>query len=194
MEIRLANITTDLSDIVRIHIRAFPGFFMTDMGSSFLQEYYQAVLEFSENLSLIAIKDNKAIGFVVGFGNPPAFYNFYRGRYSRLIRVTLLAMLRNPSLIGRVLSNAKRISSVQGSQLEVELSSIAVDPTFTGVGHLLITAFVELARYRRYQSIYLTTDAEGNDRVNDFYTRQDFFLESNFLSGQRKMNQYRMFL
>ncbi len=194
MEIRIADSDSDLNDIVQLHIKAFPGFFMTDMGAAFLQEYYQAVLEFPENISLVAIQENQAVGFVVGFGNSPAFYNFYRQRYSRLIRLVLLSVLRNPKLIGRVLANFKRVSSVTGDKLDVELSSIGVDPRFTGVGHLLIAAFAKLARERGCQSIYLTTNAEGNDRVNHFYIRQGFTLERNFLSGERKMNQYRLLL
>lgn len=167
---------------------------MTDMGVPFLREYYQAVLEFSENISLVALQDNKAIGFVVSFGNPQAFYNFYRQRYRRLITAILLALLRNPRLIGRVLSNFKRVSSVRGDSSDVELASIGVEPSFRGVGHLLIADFVNLARERGYQSVYLTTDAEGNDRVNLFYKKQGFTLEQTFLSGQRKMNQYRLWL
>jgi ribosomal protein S18 acetylase RimI-like enzyme len=194
MEIRIANIPSDLSDIVQLHIRAFPGFFMTDMGVPFLREYYQAVLEFSENISLIAVQDNKTIGFVVGFGNPQAFYNFYRQRYRRLITAILLAVLLNPRLISRVLSNFKRVSTFRGDASEVELSSIGVDPSLRGVGHLLIADFVNLAREFGYQSVYLTTDAEGNDRVNLFYKKQGFTLEQTFLSGQRKMNQYRLWL
>lgn len=194
MEIRVANIPSDLSDIIQLHIKAFPGFFMTDMGVPFLREYYQAVLEFSENISLVALQNNKPIGFVAGFGNPQAFYNFYRQRYRRLITAILLAVLRNPRLIGRVLSNFKRVSSVRGDSSEVELSSIGVDPSFRGVGHLLIADFVNMARDRGYQSVYLTTDAEGNDRVNLFYKKQGFTLEQTFLSGQRKMNQYRLWL
>jgi GNAT superfamily N-acetyltransferase len=194
MEIRIANIPSDLSDFVQLHIKAFPGFFMTELGAAFVQEYYQAVLEFSENISLVAIQDSQAIGFVVGFGKPSAFYEFYRQRYRRLITVVLLAVLRNPRLISRVLSNLKRVSSFKSDDLQVELSSIGVDPCFTGVGHLLIAAFVKLARERGYQSIYLTTDAKGNDRVNHFYIKQGFTLKQSFLSDKRKMNFYQFFL
>jgi len=194
MEIRSAKISSDLSGIVQVHIRSFPGFFMTNMGAAFLQEYYRTVLEFPENISLVTIQNNQVIGFVVGFGNPQAFYSFYRQRYRRLITTILLAVLRNPRLIRRVLSNFKRVSSVRGDTLEVELSSIGVHPSFKGVGHFLIVDFVDLARERGYQSVYLTTDSEGNEQVNLFYKKQGFILEQTFLSGGRKMNQYRLWL
>lgn len=196
IEHRVADITRDLSDIADIHIKAFPGFFLTAMGKSFVREYYRAVLEFPENLCFVATEEERTVGFVVGFGNPPAFYTFYKKRRVRLISLVLRAILTNPGLLGRVLVNLKRVSSVEGSSSEVELSSVGVEPslTGTGVGRSLIQAFVNLARERGYQSIYLTTDAEENDRVNLFYIKQGFILERTFLSGSRKMNQYRLLL
>jgi ribosomal protein S18 acetylase RimI-like enzyme len=198
---RLANINEDLEDIVRIHINAFPGFFMTAMGSSFLREYYRTVLEFPQNISLVAIESDsfgaaspdRVVGFVVGFGNPPAFYSFYKTKRLRLFFIVLWAVARNPSLVRRVILNLKRISSVEGSNSEVELSSIGVDTDFMklGVGRVLVQSFLSAASEQGYKSVYLTTDASANDRVNQFYQRQNFTLERTFFSGSRQMNFYR---
>ncbi len=196
MEIRAINLKEDLHQIVRLHIQAFPGFFMTEMGEAFIQEYYQAVFDFPENLSLVAIQNNEILGFVVGFGNPEAFYKFYRSRRWRLIPIIFRSIIRNPRLIGRVLENLKRVSSHTGDNSEVELSSIGVNPSLSGggIGQYLIKAFVDVIRQRPYRSVYLTTDAEENERVNLFYVKQGFSLERTFLSGTRKMNQYRLFI
>ncbi|NJK47261.1 GNAT family N-acetyltransferase [Candidatus Gracilibacteria bacterium] len=200
---RLANINEDLEEIVRIHINAFPGFFMTAMGLSFLREYYRTVLEFPQNIALVAIEadcpqdktqTHRVVGFVVGFGNPPAFYSFYKTKRLRLFAIILWAVARNPSLLRRVILNLKRISSVEGSNAEVELSSIGVDTDFMklGVGRVLVRAFLSAASERGYQSVYLTTDACENDRVNQFYQKQNFTLERTFQSGNRQMNLYRI--
>lgn len=195
MEIRVADIK-DLNQIVALHIQAFPNFFLTAMGNSFVKEYYKAVLEFSENISLVAIQDEKILGFVVGFGNPVAFYHFYNARRLRLIPIIILALIKRPQLFQRILLNFQRISSVQGLKSDVELSSIGVDSsmTKTGIGKSLIKYFLQLARERGYRSVYLTTDAEKNDSVNSFYIKQGFTLEQTFVRGNRKMNQYRILL
>jgi len=196
IEIRLADISLDLREIVLLHLQAFPGFFMTDMGAAFVREYYKAVLEFSENLSFVAIQNNRILGFAVGFGNPEGFYSFYRNRRVRLIPIVLRSLLQNPHLLGRILRNFKRVSSIKGSDSEVELSSIGVNPACAGIGigQSLIKAFLEKARQRGYRSVYLTTDAEVNERVNVFYLKQGFTLEKTSYSGSRKMNEYRLFI
>jgi ribosomal protein S18 acetylase RimI-like enzyme len=196
LEIRVADINLDLNQIVDLHIQAFPNFFLTAMGTSFVTEYYRAVLEFSENISLVAIQGEKTLGFVVGFGNPIAFYQFYKARRLRLIPIILLALIKKPRLLKRILLNFYRISSVTSLKSDVELSSIGVDSsmTQTGIGKSLIKTFVKLARERGYRSVYLTTDAEENAGVNLFYIKQGFTLEHTFVLGNRKMNEYRILL
>jgi ribosomal protein S18 acetylase RimI-like enzyme len=194
MQSQLANISEDLEDIVRLHMQAFPGFFMTAMGVSFVREYYRTVLEFPDNISLVVIERDRKAGFVVGFGNPKAFYSWYRSKRLRLLPLIVRAILLNPSLLGRVIVNLKRVSSVEGSNVEVELSSIGVDPYLMelGVGKALIASFLHLASKRGYQSVYLTTDTQNNERVNRFYEKQGFILEKTFWSGSRQMNLYRI--
>ena len=194
MKIQKANISSDLNGIVQLHIKVFPNFFMTNMGNLFLKEYYQALLEYPKNISLVAVQNDQVVGFIVGFGDPPLFYKFYRQRYKRLIIPILLAIIQKPKLISRTFFNFRRTNSVKAEKYEVEMSSIAVNPLNKGIGHLLVDNFIEIARQERYSSIYLTTDKENNYKVNSFYQKQGFFLEKTFLSDQRTMNLYRLIL
>ena len=113
MKIREASVSSDLDGIVQLHTQVFPKFFMTNMGNLFLKEYYQALLEYPKNISLVAVQSNQVVGFIVGFGDPTQFYKFYRQRYNRLILPILLAIIRKPKLISRIFFNFRRTNSVR---------------------------------------------------------------------------------
>lgn len=194
MKIQQANLDSDLEYIVEIHMRAFPNFFMTKMGKSFIKEYYQTVLEYTQNISLVATENGQVIGFVVGFADPSSFYQFYRQKYKKLFFLSLLAIIKNPKLIYRVLLNFKKVNRVIADKDDVEMSSLGVNLTNRGIGNLLVKSFIEVAHKKGHKTIYLTTDKENNDGVNYFYKKQGFFLCKTFVSGQRKMNFYKLYI
>jgi ribosomal protein S18 acetylase RimI-like enzyme len=88
------------------------------------------------------------------------------------------------------------VSSVESQDGDVELSSISVLPKQSGKGlaRMLISSFIEAAQTKGYRSIYLATDADGNERVNAFYQRQGFQIAHSRFQGQRKMNVLRLYL
>src|SRR5690606_23892504 len=83
------------------------------------------------------------VGFAVGFRDPPGFYSLLRQRRTKLILISLLAMVRDPMLIPDILRNRRR---VEAESLKIadaaELSSIAVRSQGHGVGKELVEAFV----------------------------------------------------
>jgi ribosomal protein S18 acetylase RimI-like enzyme len=180
----------DVNELVRIHQIAFPGFYLTLMGSAFLRGYYSSVLTYPNRIALVARRDNTAVGFVVGFLEPDGFYAHFRAERRRLIPVIALALLRHPALIPRTLRNMRRIQTVQHEPGEVELSSIAVEPSARGVGSSLLSAFIERTWLAGSQSVSLTTDAVNNDAVNRFYLKHGFTLRRQFDDGGRLMNEY----
>jgi|NOAtaT_6_FD_contig_61_2806829_length_1255_multi_3_in_0_out_0_2 ribosomal protein S18 acetylase RimI-like enzyme len=183
----------DLEAIAYLHMKAFPNFFLTAMGLSFVREYYRAVLEFPDSIAMVIQRENKLLGFIVGFGNPEAFYDFYRKRRLRLVGLTFWAIIRKPYLIKRILLNFRRVSDIKTPESDIELSSLAVTPDEQGrgIGTKLIQSFLQIATERKYQNVYLTTDSQSNDSVNYFYSKLGFILEESFLSGSRQMNRYR---
>jgi ribosomal protein S18 acetylase RimI-like enzyme len=88
----------------------------------------------------------------------------------------------------------RRVSSIRGGQREVELFTIGVDPERggRGIGQTLIRGFLEESARRGGDSVYLTTDAEENERVNAFYRKLGFTLEKTYHHGPRRMCLYRM--
>jgi ribosomal protein S18 acetylase RimI-like enzyme len=188
----------DLPAIVDVHLRAFDTFFMTQLGPWFLYEYYRAVLEYPAGIVLVASsRETDAIqGFAAGFLNPTAFYRCLRSRRARLALATLPQLLRRPALVPGLLANSRRVNqySQQGYQAnDSELASIAVAPSAqgTGVGTRLAQAFLCRSCEFGATRVLLTTDAEENASVNQFYLSLGFRVCECFeLRQDRRMYRY----
>lgn len=47
LKMQIRNVlSSDIESIIKIHCKAFHGFFLTRMGASFLRAYYQTVMDF----------------------------------------------------------------------------------------------------------------------------------------------------
>ena len=182
----------DLGAVVQIHQAAFPGFFLTRMGPRFLRAYYAAVLEFPRHLALVAETD-RPVGFAVGFTDAPEFYQFFAQRKRRLLPLMAIAVLRHPSLVLALLSNARRVETkaAASDKAAVEMSSLATLRPGGGVGGQLVEAFADAAAQAGGRSILLTTDAEGNAAVRQFYEKSGFVLEGHEQRGSRRLCRYR---
>lgn len=185
--------TKDIDPVVAIHLQGFPNFFLTKMGPSFLRDYYSSVLRHPLHLFLMARVDDKPVGFVCGFGESSEFYRHYTSR----LRTPLLAawgLIKRPFLLPGILGNFRRLVIEKQNSNGVELSSICVLPETSGrgAGRQLLCSFVEVAGKLGFESVYLTVDAENNDRVNRFYITAGFYLESRVLRGKRPMNHFRL--
>lgn len=191
----------DLYNIIDVHIKAFPRFFMTQLGKKFLWEYYFTVLMYNSNIFLVAIdeNENKILGFVAGFLNPSSFYSFLKKRRIRLGLAIFLGILKSPKLIMRVIQNYRKVNRniYLGEEKIVELASIAVDPEYSGkgIGKSLVNRFLRAALDLGAEKVILSTDAENNDKVNYFYKSLGFKLERTFYSfSNRLMNEYCFYL
>jgi ribosomal protein S18 acetylase RimI-like enzyme len=197
MIVRLAT-PMDLPEIVRVHQAAFPGFFLTQLGPTFLREYYRTVCDFEDGIALLACtKSGVAEGFVAGFVRPAAFYQLLRSRRVRLGVAAMPALLRRPTLLPRLLRNGRRAAdSSRGPQAdrESELASIGVAPTGQGkgIGRALVAAFIEHSRARGADRVSLTTDVRDNESVNRFYQTLGFHVAGVETVGERLMNRYEL--
>lgn len=201
--IRKAN-KADLGAIAELHINAFPGFFLTKLGSSFLKLYYGAYEENGEPL-IVAVNSNASIvGFVAGLHDSVSFYRFLKRHWYRFFFPVIGALL-NPRLVSVCLTRIvsifrfdkvnKQISIPKGFH---ELSSIAVSPAaqHSGVGRLLVGAFLETIKSENGDNgVFLTTDFTENDKVHRFYESMGFNSVGEFVQGKgRKMTAYSLSL
>lgn len=199
-EIRSAG-REDIESIVVVHLEMFPGFLMSLLGAGFLRGYYKAILDCPSGLLFVA-RDGlgDVVGFVSGFASAREFYSFFRKRRFRLALSALGHLLFRPALWRRVIENVSIVNRVADTAGVVagggaELSSIAVVSGVEGkgCGRLLVERFVARCSQLGRSSVVLTTDANGNERVNEFYRKMGFAKVSTVRrAGGRLMNTYRI--
>jgi ribosomal protein S18 acetylase RimI-like enzyme len=163
-----------LDDIVSVHLEAFPGFFMTQLGPWFLREYYRCVVDYPRGVLLTESGEQGCIGFVAGFVNPASFYRQLRRRRVRLGLAACAGIVARPQRLIKLLANYRRAGHAANQVPEpgtAELSSVAVLPSAAGrgVGSRLANRFITTAGNLGAQRVVLTTDANDNEAVNRFY-------------------------
>ncbi len=186
-----------LEDAVHIHVKAFPGFFLSVLGPRFLKTFYRSFIEDDVGICLVArnCSEGRILGIVVGPLVPNGYYKrLVRRKWLEFSLSSLTAIIQKPSVIPRLLRAVLyRGDAPAGGHDLALLASIAVSPEVgtKGVGRDLLRAFVEEVKRREGKGVFLTTDAEDNDRVNLFYETFGFSLESSFSTHEgRRMNRY----
>jgi len=189
----------DLPQITRVHMAAFPGFFLSRLGPTFLEHhFYRIFLDAPEGILQVATAADRLVGFVAGCIDPEKFYPHIRARKLQMLPILLGRILCDPTLIRRILLNSRRVGN-GGYGLKpypgvsAELSSIAVDPTFSGkgVGRSLVNTFLACAATGGAGYVTLTTDTYENDRTNRFYEQLGFQRFNTFPQADgRVMNAY----
>lgn len=183
-----------LDEIVEIHLKAFPNFFLTSLGSEFLLLFYSCLLKDKNTLAWAIKKDNNIIGFFFATKYAKGVYfRMIKKSFLRFIIVLFLRILRNPSLLSRFLISAKSSNNhVIPVDCYATLLSICVNPEDSGRGYgkLLLGKLEEEFILSNILSYYLTTDSFNNNSTNLFYENNKFELYSNFWQGKRKMNLF----
>ena len=64
MEVKVVD-KRDINEIVRIHIDAFKGFFLTELGKTFLKKYYSSVLYHPDGILLGCFENGKIISIEI---------------------------------------------------------------------------------------------------------------------------------
>lgn len=197
MGIEIVEITQEgLDDIVHIHIKAFPDFFLSFLGPTFLREFYKSFLEDEQGIGFIAANknNNEILGAVVGPLNPNGYFKkLLKRKWHAFCLASLKAVVKKPSVIKRLFRAVfYRGQSPQGGERAL-LSSIAVSPDVQGkgVGKALVMKWLDVVKAKGKKGAFLTTDAENNDSVNGFYQALGWKLESTYKTPEgRKMNRY----
>jgi ribosomal protein S18 acetylase RimI-like enzyme len=189
-------VKTDLNEVVMIHGRAFPDFFLTSLGKRFLYELYKNFVLNKYSICKVAKKGKIIQGFAIGSMNPVLLFRkmlFKKGFL--LLLFASKALINNPKVVFIKLFYALKYrgEAPPGFSNPTLLSSIGVDPECEtkGIGSLLVESFCNEAYSKGADVVYLTTDKYLNDRVNSFYLKNGFQLEAVIEKPDgREMNRY----
>jgi GNAT superfamily N-acetyltransferase len=193
--IEISVMTLDhVEEVVDIHFQSFHGYFLTFLGHKFLCELYRSIIIDPSGIALVAIIDNRTVGFVAGTSHPADFYRrLLRNRWWRFGIAAFPAILKSPRSIFRLFRALSMPKQVTTEQHRGTLMSIAVLPSEQkkGIGNPLVKAFLLEAMKRGLWKVDLLTDKKNNDGVNTFYLRQGFSCLRSFKTPEgREMNEY----
>jgi ribosomal protein S18 acetylase RimI-like enzyme len=169
-------VESDIPSVARIHLAAFNGFFLSQLGFRFLCVMYQAFLK---SPLYIFVVHETASGELDGFA-----VGTFKGQNDRWLALRFLpqfivaifpAVLRNPlpvvkRLLVRFFSAGELLLLPSNATV---LRSIGVLPTTRGSGAAasLMQAFEALAIIKGSKLVFLTTDEMNNERAQRFYER-----------------------
>jgi ribosomal protein S18 acetylase RimI-like enzyme len=186
----------DTAAIVRVHLAAFPNFFLSFLGPRFLTVLYSSLAEDPRGVGFVEVGDSQSIvGFVAGVTSQAGFYReLIRTRLWSFGFACLPAVARNPGTIFRLIRAFRRPADSAESTADAGLMSIAVLPSVEnrGTGRRLAERFCRELASRGIGSVCLTTDRLGNDRVNRFYESLGFTVSRTYVTPEgRAMNEFR---
>lgn len=183
----------DLDQVVSVHMASFPGFFLTFLGPRFLRLFYESLNSDKGGVLLVVELDGRIVGFVAGVTQQSGFYGrLIRRRIWAFALAATSAISRRPTIVVR-LTRALGKARDRGPVAAACLMSIAVRPESAslGLGARLVEGFSEEMGRHGVDRYCLTTDRDGNDRVNAFYQRLGFFVSRTYRTPEgRWMNEY----
>lgn len=191
MEIRKAEVG-DVPQIVRIHENAFKGFFLTTLGSRFLQFYYKAFVNSKDGIVFCAVENGHVLGF-------SAATKLCRGFNTRLIKNNLFSffvlsvklLFTQPRALVRLAKNlTKKSEEVIDNEDYAELYSIGVllETQGKGVGKKLLYATEAALKNEGVEKVSLTTDYYNNESAVAFYHAMGYSTLYEFIAyPDRKM-------
>ena len=183
-----------LDEIVEIHLKTFKGFFLTELGAGFLRTLYKGYMTDKSSGIIVAVENGEVNGFIAYSKDYSSFYrNLIKRSIFKFAFYSMIAIIKHPSFIGRLLAAFKKSDEVSRDEKYVELASIGVLPMCKGkgIGTSLIEYLKGMVDFDKYSYISLETDAEGNDNVNAFYIKNGFKLARNYVTAQgRAMNEF----
>lgn len=185
----------DVRPLARLHRAAFPGFFLSTLGESFLVQFYRGFLADETAVSVVARGlDGSVQGAVVGTTEPVDFFGrLLRKRWPGFVLASARAVVARPKAATRLVRAVHYRGNPSAPPHGALLSSICVDPSAqgAGVGRQLVDEWTRHVAERGCRSAFLTTDADDNHAVNSFYQTRGWVLTDNYTTREgRLMNCY----
>jgi ribosomal protein S18 acetylase RimI-like enzyme len=186
---------SDVDQVVAIHLLSFDGFFLSFLGPRFLKLYYSIICSVTESICYVYLDArDEIIGFIVGTSNPREYYSrLLKKHWVKFAFLSINSIIKKPTIVRRIARAILHPSNNPSGNDIVGLFSIAILPDLqgTGIGKKLVIAFLEEAKIRGCEKVFLTSDRDNNETVNSFYLKLGFYIERQYVTPEgRKMNEY----
>lgn len=172
MEIRKPE-KEEVYAISDIHLKAFEGFFLSELGKEFLSTYYNSVRVNDRGVLLGCFDDKKLLGFCAATTLSEGFNKYLvKSNFFSFSKIGFFLLFTRPKALLRLLKNfTKSDPSVSDDGHYAELLSIGVSPTAQGkgVGKKLLMALEKYLNDKNVSKLSLTTDFYDNEKTQNFY-------------------------
>mgnify|MGYP000100204640 CR=1 FL=1 len=182
----------DVKAVVNLHMSNFEGFFLTSLGESFLNVFYNSILADNLSVGVGLYQKNELVSFAIGTSKSTGFYKkILWDNFFGLLVVLIPVFLKKPKTILRLL---KKLSQNPGKTYISEkagwLLSICTDKDFRkdNISSRVLREFESNLSKNKNDAVYLTTDATKNEHVIHFYRKNGYSVVNDFnASKDRKM-------
>lgn len=177
----------DIITVSKIHTQELPGF-LSEMGATFLENFYLASLGVSTMFTLVYLYDNRVVGLATGITHSKGLFKvILEKRFIQFIYIILIHIITHPSSLRKIFT----VITYPGISTDhAELLTIAVDRRFRdrGVGKRLTVEIVREFKKMRIKRFLVSV----YDRLpsNEFYKKMGFQYKRSFDFLGEKMNYY----
>ena len=165
--------TSDVEQIVTIHIDAFKDFFLSSLGRDFLRFYYSCFIASADGYIVCACDDKNIIGFSALAIKSKGFNaKLIKQNFAAFLILSIKMLITNPKALLRLVKNlTKKSSKIHDTEDYAELYSIGVLKLAQGkgVGKVLLRHSEDYVKSIGGSKISLTTDYYHNDSAISFY-------------------------
>lgn len=176
--------TADLRQVAELHRTGFPGYFLSQLGSDFIREYYSEFIDADDACAFVARRNGEVVGFVAGCRDRTAYMRrLYRHRFFDVAKIVAVRAVESPELlpaIWRRLPLVRRAVGSRGhrSSVPARLLSIAVAPEHRGggVADALVEAFSARMAGSGVDLVGLSVNTT-NERAMAFYQKTGWTIE-----------------
>jgi ribosomal protein S18 acetylase RimI-like enzyme len=187
--------TSDVAEVVDVHLASFQDFSLTFLGGFFLECLDQGIFEEPGSVFLVAFSlDGALVGFVAGV---PLLLRFYRRllqtKWVRFMWASAGAVFRRPSILPRLWRARGASRDADKASCPATLMSIAVAPAVKGmgIGTSLVKRFLEDMANQGVQRVCLATDRDNNTPTISFYEGLHFKKVREYETPERRwMSEY----
>lgn len=189
MKVRKAT-KNDVKSIVEIHMERFSSFFLTTLGSSFLEVFYKSFLK---NPGVLIILEDEGIvkGFAAGSRDNRSFFKkLLKNNLLEFCFAGIKILFTKPAALKRMATNAGK--SEKNYLIFAELLSIATLKNKNGYGKILLEEFEKeiIKENKSKLPISLTTDHDNNEKAVQFYKDCGYEIQEVF-EGFKNRKMYR---
>ena len=182
---------SDCNQIVRIHKLAFANFFLTQLGTFFLNTYYRSSIKNENCIAVGVFSENNLLGFAIGTIMSKGYHSILlKQNFFAFLLCAITILLTRPNALLRLKNNMDKVVNPDDNGNYAELLSIGLDPVCSGIGigSELMKEFERKVHLMNGKTITLTTDKNNNEDVIAFYTKRGYVLFYEFLAyPNRKM-------